>query len=317
MARKLFCDLCPLTYELSRWKGIAFRHLQDLRCSSPFARSRREEPLPVLAYRHASLIRRRLGNVDMRLQENKAVNLRLAAPKVSGVLIRPGEVFSFWRLVGATSARKGYREGLMIKRGQPSQGIGGGLCQFTNLLHWLVLHSPLRIVEYHHHDGVDLFPDCGRQIPFGIGTSISYNYLDYRFQNPTGTTFQLLVWTTDTHLCGELRADADLHGTSEARKKPLSGKAIGYTGTMSSSASAWTRGAATCCRAKPSSGTMRWCCMRCRKIGLWKRSEGRARAPFSPPSRLAGRKIGGASVLQGDAQTAFRCLPRERRSPAP
>nr|MBP9496675.1 vancomycin resistance protein [Bilophila sp.] len=38
----------------------------------------------------------------------------------------------------------------------------------------------------------------------------SYNYLDYRFQNPTGTTFQLLVWTTDTHLCGELRADADL-----------------------------------------------------------------------------------------------------------
>ena len=167
MARKLFCDLCPLTYELSRWKGIAFRHLQDLRCSSPFARSRREEPLPVLAYRHASL-------------------------------------------VGATSARKGYREGLMIKRGQPSQGIGGGLCQFTNLLHWLVLHSPLRIVEYHHHDGVDLFPDCGRQIPFGIGTSISYNYLDYRFQNPTGTTFQLLVWTTDTHLCGELRADADL-----------------------------------------------------------------------------------------------------------
>lgn len=76
MARKLFCDLCPLTYELSRWKGIAFRHLQDLRCSSPFARSRREEPLPVLAYRHASLIQRRLGNVDMRLQENKAVNLR-------------------------------------------------------------------------------------------------------------------------------------------------------------------------------------------------------------------------------------------------
>lgn len=210
MARKLFCDLCPLTYELSRWKGIAFRHLQDLRCSSPFARSRREEPLPVLAYRHASLIRRRLGNVDMRLQENKAVNLRLAAPKVSGVLIRPGEVFSFWRLVGATSVRKGYREGLMIKRGQPSQGIGGGLCQFTNLLHWLALHSPLRIVEYHHHDGVDLFPDCGRQIPFGIGTSISYNYLDYRFQNPTGTTFQLLVWTTDTHLCGELRDDAEL-----------------------------------------------------------------------------------------------------------
>ena len=318
MARKLFCDLCPLTYELSRWKGIAFRHLQDLRCSSPFARSRREEPLPVLAYRHASLIQRRLGNVDMRLQENKAVNLRLAAPKVSGVLIRPGEVFSFWRLVGATSARKGYREGLMIKRGQPSQGIGGGLCQFTNLLHWLVLHSPLRIVEYHHHDGVDLFPDCGRQIPFGIGTSISYNYLDYRFQNPTGTTFQLLVWTTDTHLCGELRADADLplswHIRSEEETFVREGDRV-YRNNVIARECVDKRSGNLLSRA--SSGTMRWCCMRCRKIGLWKRSEGRARAPFSPPSRLAGRKIGGASVLQGDAQHAFRCLPRERRSPAP
>ena len=85
MARKLFCDLCPLTYELSRWKGIAFRHLQDLRCSSPFARSRREEPLPVLAYRHASLIRRRLGNVDMRLQENcRACSSGRAKPFRSG-----------------------------------------------------------------------------------------------------------------------------------------------------------------------------------------------------------------------------------------
>ena len=210
MARKLFCELCPLAYVISRWKGIALRHLRDLRHSGAFARSRREEPLPVPVYRHASPIRRRLGNVDMRLQENKAANLRLAAPKVSGILVRPGETFSFWRLVGPTSARKGYREGLMIKRGRPSQGIGGGLCQFTNLLHWMVLHSPLRVVEYHHHDGFDLFPDCGRQIPFGIGTSISYNYLDYRFQNPTEATFQLLVWVTDTHLCGELRADSEM-----------------------------------------------------------------------------------------------------------
>lgn len=211
MARKLFCDLCPLTYELSRWKGIAFRHLQDLRCSSPFGPGRGGKSR--FRYWHIAMPRSSGGGSatwTCGSKKTRPLICGLPPPKVSGVLIRPGEVFSFWRLVGATSTRKGYREGLMIKRGQPSQGIGGGLCQFTNLLHWLVLHSPLRIVEYHHHDGVDLFPDCGRQIPFGIGTSISYNYLDYRFQNPTGTTFQLLVWTTDTHLCGELRADAEL-----------------------------------------------------------------------------------------------------------
>lgn len=209
MARKLFCELCPLAYEVSRRKGIMARHIRDLFTRSPFARLKKAEPLPVLLYGHASVIRRQLDGVDRRLQENKAVNLALAAPRVSGILIRPGEVFSFWRLVGPTSARRGYREGLTIRRGAPSQGIGGGLCQFSNLIHWMVLHSPLEIVEHHHHDGFDLFPDSGRQVPFGTGTSVSYNYLDYRFRNPTDAVFQLLVWTTDTHLCGELRSDAE------------------------------------------------------------------------------------------------------------
>ena len=81
------------------------------------------------------------------------------------------------------------------------------ICQFTNLIHWMVLHSPLEVVERHHHDGLDLFPDYNRQIPFGTGTSISYNYVDYRFRNPTQDTFQLVVWTTEEYLCGELRAE--------------------------------------------------------------------------------------------------------------
>jgi len=46
------------------------------------------------------VLRRTLGNVDLQLQENKAVNLSLAAPHINGVLIRPGETFSFWHLVG-------------------------------------------------------------------------------------------------------------------------------------------------------------------------------------------------------------------------
>ena len=62
--------------------------------------------------------------------------------------------------------------------------------------------------EHHHHDGLDLFPDFGRQIPFGTGTSILYNYKDYRFRNDTDLTFQLLAHTTDKYLSGELRASA-------------------------------------------------------------------------------------------------------------
>ena len=185
------------------------RTLKNLFSQTNFAKTKSEN-FPIVLYKHRSLIRRQLGNVDMHLQENKAVNLSLAAPKVNCIVIKPGETFSFWKCVGSPSKAAGYREGLTISVGSPSKGIGGGMCQFTNLLHWLALHSPLDIVEHHHHDGVDLFPDYGRQVPFGCGTSILYNYLDYRLKNNTEIPFQFIVFTTETHLCGELRASRPL-----------------------------------------------------------------------------------------------------------
>ena len=210
--RKLFCEICPFTYRLSMEKEILRRHIKDYLHKTHFARERAETSLPVLIYRHNSLIRRRLGNVNMQLQENKATNLALAVTHIDGLLIRPGETFSIWRLVGRTTRRKGYKEGLTIAKGRPSQGIGGGMCQLSNLIHWMVLHSELTITEHHHHDGLDLFPDFGRQIPFGTGTSISYNYIDYRVRNDTANTYQLRLRVDDEYLCGELRAaDSQAH----------------------------------------------------------------------------------------------------------
>ncbi|MBR2155259.1 MAG: VanW family protein [Bacteroidaceae bacterium] len=204
--RKLFCEICPLTYRISQEKEILKRHLSDLLHRVQFAQIPLEGSLEELIYQHKSLIRRRLGNVDMELQENKAVNLSLAVKHLDGIVIRPGETFSLWWLVGRTTARRGYREGLTITNGKPAKGIGGGLCQLSNLIHWMVLHSDLTIVEHHHHDGLDLFPDFGRQIPFGTGTSVSYNYIDYRVKNNTRNIYQLRVHVDGEYLCGELRA---------------------------------------------------------------------------------------------------------------
>ena len=213
MARKLFCELCPFTYRLSMEKEIMKRHLQDVFHKVRFAKERTQDSLPVVVYRHNSLIRRRLGNVNMQLQENKAVNLALAVSHIDGLLIHPGETFSVWKLIGRTTASKGYKVGLTITHGKPSQGIGGGMCQLSNLIHWMVLHSDLTITEHHHHDALDLFPDHGRQIPFGTGTSISYNYIDYRVKNETSNPYQLRLHVDDEYLCGELRAVEQLPHT--------------------------------------------------------------------------------------------------------
>ena len=208
--RKLFCEIHPFAYMLSVKKERAKRRLTDLFAQTRFAKTKSEELLPVVVKKHQSLIRRKLNNVEIQLQENKAKNLSIAAPKVTNIQIKPGETFSFWKLVGGAFARKGYLPGVVISGGKPSSGIGGGLCQFTNLLHWMILHTDLDIVEHHHHNGVDLFPDFKRQLPFGAGTSIVYNYLDYRAQNNTDRVYQIIVYTTAEYLCGEIRCSEPL-----------------------------------------------------------------------------------------------------------
>lgn len=210
MSRKLFCEISPLTYKISVARQILKRNVRDAFSHCVFAMEKCSEELPVLIYSHDSMIRRKLGNVNMDLQNGKAVNLSIVTPKVNKVIIRPGETFSFWKLVGSTDAKKGYKDGLQIANGKLGAAVGGGMCQFTNLIHWLILHSPVEIVEHHHHDKYDLFPDCNRKVPFGTGTSILYNYQDYRFYNPTENTFQIVVYVTDEYLCGELRSDKDI-----------------------------------------------------------------------------------------------------------
>jgi len=207
MKRKLFCEISPLTYKISTEKCILLRNIRDFFSKEKLSKEKIKEELPYTIYKHNSLIRRRLGNVNMELQENKAKNLSLAAPKISGIIIKPGETFSLWKLVGRCSEKNGYKEGLTIASGKPSSGIGGGLCQLSNLIHWMILHTDMKITEHHHHDQIDLFPDFKRVIPFGTGTSIVYNYLDYRFKNTTNTTYQLIIYTTEEYLCGELRAN--------------------------------------------------------------------------------------------------------------
>ena len=208
MSRKLFCEISPLTYAISLRKEIALRWLKDLVSMEKIARSRAsgEETLPNVVKAHASVLRRRLHGVDMRLQENKITNLRLAAEKINGLAVKPGETFSFWRTVGPADERHGYLKGLVISGNRFIEDWGGGLCQMANLIHWLVLNSPLTVTELHHHSDA-LFPDERRRVPFGTGTSVCYNNIDYRFRNDTDQTVGLFVWLTDDELMGELRSE--------------------------------------------------------------------------------------------------------------
>lgn len=158
---------------------------------------------PFRVYRHHSVLRRRLGDADSRLQELKVQNLRRAAQELNGLAIAPGQVLSYWRQVGRPSARRGFTTGMLISGGKAVEGHGGGLCQMANLLYWMALHSPLTVTEHHHHS-LDLFPDSGRVLPFGSGASVFYNYVDLQIRNDMPDTFYIKIWLDDTFLHGEL-----------------------------------------------------------------------------------------------------------------
>ena len=204
MQRKLFCEINKTCYRISLVKEILRRNLRDLFSGQKIARERSGETLPVIVKSHSSILLRKLHGVDIRLQENKVTNIMLACSKINGLIIHPGETFSFWKMIGNTTKRAGYKEGLVISKNSLSKGYGGGLCQLANMIHWLVLNSPLTVTELHHHSDA-LFPDDRRRVPFGTGTSVAFNSVDYRFKNTTDQDVQLLVWCEDGDLCGELR----------------------------------------------------------------------------------------------------------------
>jgi len=194
--------LYPLAVRVHRTR----RRARWLLHPEPWARRRDPQALAFRARRHRSLLMRELGESEMWLQRNKVVNLRLAAAHVDTLLIGPGEVFSFNRVVGSCTRRRGYVEGMKLSNGEAEAGVGGGICQLANLLHWMFLHSPMTVVERSEHS-FDPFPDNGRVLPWGVGCSIVYNYVDLVVRNDTDATFQLRVHVGERHLDGELLSD--------------------------------------------------------------------------------------------------------------
>ncbi len=178
-------------------------------CSPQYhwASQRQSVSLPYIQTSHATPLYRHLRGEEMELQKNKVVNLQLAAARLNGVVLRPGETFSYWRLIGKPSRKKGYREGMVLFLGRIGSDVGGGLCQLSNLIFWMTLHTPLTVVERYRHSH-DVFPDSNRTQPFGSGATCAYPHRDLMIRNDTDQSYQLCVWVGETHLEGEWRAEA-------------------------------------------------------------------------------------------------------------
>lgn len=114
--------------------------------------------------------------------ENKKHNLNLAIARIQDVAIQPGEIFSFWHLVGKPDKAKGYREGRSLVANQLKAEVGGGLCQLSGLLYLLSLKAGFPTLERHPHSH-DIYTESTRFAPLGSDATVVYGYKDFRFQN--------------------------------------------------------------------------------------------------------------------------------------
>lgn len=182
------------------------RTIRNIKNKISLPRLYKGELLANIIARHSSPLYRKLEDVDFDLQKNKVTNLEIAISALDELVIPPGKTFSFWNVVGSVSKKKGYVDGMLLSNGKISRGVGGGLCQLSNFLMWIFLHSDIEIVERHHHS-VDSFPDSGRTLPFGSGATIFNNYLDLKIKNVSNSSLQLKLWLTDDYLKGQLLSD--------------------------------------------------------------------------------------------------------------
>lgn len=206
---RLFCGIKYFTLK---------RYFKWMLNAGQFARTFSRAPLPCLCFAHATPLLRSLKDVDMQLQYHKIANLKLAAEKLDGILLRPGETLSYWKAIGRPTRRKGYLEGMVLFCGTVQRGIGGGLCQLSNLIYWMTLHTGLTVTERYRHS-YDVFPDSGRTQPFGSGATCFYNYRDLMIKNETSATFQLCLRVTDTELEGQWRSSAEPYCAYEVYEK--------------------------------------------------------------------------------------------------
>jgi vancomycin resistance protein VanW len=144
------------------------------------------------------------------LAQNKIENIKISSQQIEPIVIAPNEVFSFWKLVGNPTTKKGYKTGRNIIGDSLQEDIGGGLCQISGIIYHLALIAGLTIEERFCHT-IDLYTEDKRYTPIGTDATVVYGYKDIRFKNETNQSFQFKFETFDDKFVGTLYSDEKIN----------------------------------------------------------------------------------------------------------
>lgn len=127
-------------------------------------------------------------------QTFRTTNLRLAAEKINGTVIMPGEVFSYNTVVGKRTIDAGYKEAKIYVNGEVVDGLGGGICQVSTTLYNAALYANLEIVERRNHQFVPSY------VRAGLDATVVYGAIDFKFKNTRNYPIKI-VCSVDKGIC--------------------------------------------------------------------------------------------------------------------
>ena len=108
---------------------------------------------------------------------DRTTNLRLAANKVNGTVLMPGETFSYNKVVGRRTYAAGFKDAAVYENGQVVDGIGGGICQISSTIYNAAIYANLDIVTRSNHQFVPSYVTASRD------ATVVYGSIDFQFKN--------------------------------------------------------------------------------------------------------------------------------------
>lgn len=147
--------------------------------------------------------------------KNRIHNIKVATEKFHGILIEPGQEFSFTTILGPVDETTGYKEELVIKQNKTIPEFGGGVCQVSTTMFRVALNTGLPITERHNH----AYP-VQYYAPQGTDATIYVPKPDFKFLNDTPGYILVQAKIEGTIL------SFDMFGTSDGRKVELEGPKV-------------------------------------------------------------------------------------------
>lgn len=206
MGRKRITEIFPWLLPIRQWQRKHWFYIGMKRDGNCYANEKQDSRLSAEVFSIKEPLYNTETGFDMIYQENKVFNLKLAAKMLDGILIQPGETFSFWNLIRYADRQTAYKAGLAVVNGELTTVSGGGMCQMSNLLFSLFLRSPLLITERHGHRKKE-FSVPGSLLE-GVDATVSEGWLDLKVTNASSETFQVKIDFDEKTIGGYLLSNA-------------------------------------------------------------------------------------------------------------